>query len=200
MRYNEKRVQELLKQPRGEENVEELLVLNYGLLVTQLRKFYMYFNPDALSLGYEALYKAVMTYDYTTNNKFSTYATVCIYNSLASYLRDQKNKIVEISYDVPVDGYTLLDILESGERTDAGMDKHLTATTLERAIILALKEMTNPLHAAITELWVQSEFEMTHVKIAEVNGCTQSYVSQVIKKFRKTIKSKLGELENETSI
>lgn len=196
VKYNKDRVDALLKQPRGEENVEELIILNYGLMNRQMGKFFMHNNPDALSVAYEALYNAIMTFDTEKNNRFSTYASVCIYNGLGSYARSKKDKPIDISYDASTENYSLLEILESGDTADGRTLVGNGISNIEKAVQLALEEFSNPLHRSIAEAWSTSEFELTHVKIAKGAGCSQSYVSQIIKRFRKAIKNKLEEINN----
>lgn len=197
MRYDKERVVELLKQPRDDENVEELIKMNYGLMRKQLKRFHLVSDPDAISIAYEALYKAIMTFEPLKNNMFSTYASVCIYNALGSYIRILKNQIKTISYETPIEGdLALIDILESNDTADGRVLVDSGISDIDKAVSEALKELSNPLHRAIVDTWVESGFTLTHVKIAEKEGCTQSYVSQIIKRFKHSLKNKLEELKN----
>jgi RNA polymerase sigma factor (sigma-70 family) len=197
MTYDRDRVEYLLGQEKTEEVVEELIVLNFGLMQTQLNKFYLYDDPDALSFAYESLYKAIMTYDKSTNHKFSTYATVCIYNRLGSYVRSLNSQIASntVYYEEPVgDGsLTFLDTLESRDTADGKLIDDCGVSEVVAQLRDCIGELKNPLHYLIVNTWIESEFNLTHSKIAEELNCTQSYVSQTIKAFKNKLKKKLGE-------
>jgi DNA-directed RNA polymerase specialized sigma subunit len=198
MRYNKERVDYLLTQPKTEQVVNELLRLNYGLLVEQLKRFYLYDDPDALSLGYEVLHKAITTYDPKNTTKFSTYATVCIYNRLGSHIRslNTQSNIDTISYHATNDqGIAYVDILESDLTADGGHELQCRMTVLERAIMLSYKELRNQNHINIIRSWVASDFTETQDNLAKKHRCSQVYVVQIIKKFRGMIKTKMEELQ-----
>lgn len=189
----------LLRQPKSEEVLNELIALNFGLLKAQLNKFYLYDDPDALSFAYEALLKAINTFDVSKNNKFSTYATVCIYNRLGSYIRSLHANQVELVYyeeSVLGDDTPLINVIDSGVRTDLGVIKKDHIVDTYTAVEILVQEMTNPLQRTIIITWRNSGFSMTHENIAKDIGCTQSYVSQVLKKFFKKVKYKLEEIEH----
>src|SRR5206468_11573714 len=106
MRYDRQRVDALAIMSKTKEVVDELLQLNYGLIDKQLRKLYVENHPDALSFGYEALYNAIMTYDHKKKIRFSTYASVCIYNAIGNYIRKLKSMEATqvISLNAPIKG------------------------------------------------------------------------------------------------
>lgn len=192
-----RRIEYLLTQPKTEDVINELITLNYGLLKAQLFKFYLYDDPDALSFAYEALLKAINTFDGSKNNKFSTYATVCIYNRLGSYVRSLHNQKVEVVYyedSVIEGGPTLLNVIDSGVRTDHGVLIKDHIVDVKTVVNLLIDGTSNALQRRIFVVWRDSEFKATHENIATIVGCTQSYVSQVIKKFSKKVKYKLEEL------
>jgi RNA polymerase sigma factor (sigma-70 family) len=189
----------LLNQPKTEEVINELILLNKGLLNKQLYKFYLLNDPDALSFAYEALYKAIITFKPESNNQFSTYATVCMYNRLGSYVRSLHKQELEVVYyeeSVLADGSTLQDVIDNGFRTDAPtliFDGIVEALIVVDDLILTMR---NPLQRCVATEWRESNFTATHETIAANIGCTQSYVSQIIKKLVAKAKHKLGELEN----
>lgn len=190
MAYDTNRSDYLLKQAKTEDVVEELITLNFGLINKQLHKFYLYNDPDALSFAYEALYKAILTFDPNKNNKFSTYATVCIYNRLGSYVRALKAQQETLSYDE----------LENECHSDSA-DKNIMAEcaiyNIEIAAIRARCSLSNATHRLIVDTWVNSNYTKTHSTIASELGFTQPYVTQVISKYKKILKRKLEEIDNE---
>lgn len=167
------------------------------MIYKQLHKFYLVEDHDALSLAYEALYNAIITYDVSKSCKLSTYATVCIYNALGSYVRKLQSQanLDTISYEVPIgeDGNTLLNKLKSDLTADREVLSDCGVSLIANATRESLETLTNPLHRKIVDSWVDSEFTLTQDRIAAMHGCTQSYVAQIIKRFKNTLKKKLEE-------
>ena len=202
MKCDKNRIEELLLLPKTEDVVTELIELNQGLVYAQLRKFYLEDDPDAISLAYEALFRAILNFEPNKNHKFSTYATVCIYNRLGSYVRSLNTQSIlnTISYDQLIneddeDGMTILDTFESPfTAEDEAISSYGVSSTLQ-----VLKEcynaLKNPSHKSIVGAWIESDFEKTHTKIAEELQCSQAYVTQVLKSFKNTLKNKLEGLE-----
>ncbi len=189
------RSDELLLMDKSPEVVEELIKLNEGLIGTQLKKFGLVGDPEALSLGYEALYKAIMTFNTSRSNKFSTYATVCIYNKLGSYVRSINTTINKntISYDAPVDdkGTTHLDRFESALTADGRLLEETGVKEIMQCVEQCIAEVNNKTQRNILEYWRESMFRATHREIASKLDCSQSYVSQTLNRFRSNLKNKL---------
>lgn len=190
MKYDKQRVDYLLTQPRTADNVNELIALNYGLIDKQLRKFHMYNDPDALSIAYEALSNAINTFD-AKSSKLSTYATVCIYNRLGSYVRSLKSQPeAPILYEKPISqGLRLVDVLEHPEQVDSAM----RLKEIRVAIGKCYFSLTNNLHRRIVVTWIQSEFTMTTTEIGKRVGCSQVYASTVLKQFKTKLEAMLNE-------
>lgn len=194
--YDKERVEYLLQQPKTEANINELIELNVGLVRKQLIKFGFQYDTDALCVGYEALYKAIITFKPSKGHKFSTYATVCIYNRLGSYLRSLNTEIIKctVSYDAPLsEDLVLLDTLHSTLSADGQIVEESSISYIKETVAICLSTVTNTTKKSILELWIKSEFLMSHTDIAEALNYSQSYVSQVIRNFRKELKQKLEE-------
>ncbi len=189
------RSDELLLMDKSPEVVEELIKLNKGLIGKQLKKFGLIRDPEALSIGYEALYRAIMTFNTSRSSKFSTYATVCIYNSLGSYVRSLNTTINKniISYDAPVDdeGTTYLDSFESTLTADGKLLEEAGVKEIMQCVELCIAEINNKTQKSILEYWRKSMFKATHKEIASELNCSQSYVSQTLNRFRCNLKNKL---------
>ena len=189
------RSDELLLMDKSPEVVEELIKLNTGLIWEQLKKFGLVGDPEALSIGYEALYTSIMTFDASRSNKFSTYATVCIYNSLGSYVRSLNTVINKntISYDVPVDdkGTVHLDSFESTLTADGRLLEEAGVEEIMQCVEQCIAEVNNKTQRNILKYWRDSMFKATHKEIAAKFNCSQSYVSQTINRFRCNLKNKL---------
>ena len=84
-----------------QDDINAMIAKHSGLIFNQLKKFNLAKDPEAESIGYEALYNAILTYDQSKNVQFSTYASVCIYNALGSYVRTQnkQRQLEVISYN-----------------------------------------------------------------------------------------------------
>jgi RNA polymerase sigma factor (sigma-70 family) len=189
------RTEELLLLEKTPIVVEELLILNSGLIGCQLKKFGLLGDPEAESLGYEALYNSIMTFDTSRSNKFSTYASVCIYNKLGSYVRSLNTSIRKntISYDEYVDdkGTTHLDRFESPHTADGKLMERVSIENIMKCVDACIDEVTNETQKSILELWRDSEFTATNKEIASKLTCSQSYVSQTLIRFRNNLKCKL---------
>lgn len=170
-----------------------LITINQGLVWAQLHKFSLSKDEEAYSVANEALYKAIMSYDFVSSS-FSTYASVCIYNSLGNYVRTLKTKknTSTISYNAPVpnmDGLTYLDLLE-----DTNPEDYETFESYSELLdILAdcLEYFTDSKSRAIILLWANSDYTMSSTDIAVEIGCTQSYVSRKINQYRGLLRNKL---------
>ena len=82
-------------------DMNSLIKDNLGLVYKQIARLKLFDDPEAESIGYEALWTAAKTFDESKGYKFSTYAMCCIYNALGSYIRtlNKKSRIETISYD-----------------------------------------------------------------------------------------------------
>lgn len=183
--------EELLDQQRNEEILNKIIVDNEGLIYKQLHKFGLVMDPEAQSYGYEALYSAAATYKGARGIKFSTYATVCIYNRLGSYVRTLKN-ITNTStvFMEDMSDYTF----ESSHTADGRILQQDSVDTIMSRFNECLQDEINPVKIQILSTWSESKFTMTHVNISKEVGCSQTYVTQVINQFRKKLKLKLGEV------
>lgn len=186
----------LFKKGLTKEVMNEIVVLNEGLIYSQINKLHLKDNDDALSEAYNAMFNAITTYDYEKDATFSSYATVCIYNSLGCLIRTmhtQFNKSIT-SYDKPLDedgNLFLLDILESSDTSDGHYLSNETVKIIDKAVTDTCHKWHNNTHKDIILTWRESGYTMLQSDIAETLGITQTYVSQVINKFRKELKKKL---------
>lgn len=195
MAYDKGRVEYLLalpKVPEVPEVVGELIKLNEGLVFMELKRFGLYNDNEAISFAYEALFIAIKTFDATKNNTFSTYATVCIYNKLGSYVRTLKNAPEIVSYDVQLeDGVDYLSLMESGDTADGNYLDKVSVVAIYQAVFKQYHLVKHPTQKLILDLWIDSQFKKPLIEIASKVNCSQSYVSKVIKQFRKGLEYRL---------
>lgn len=99
---------------------EQKIIDNMGLVHYVLHKYFPLYidNQDNIQNGYVGLIKAVDSFDESTGNTFSTYASRCIFNEIAMDLRRRNKYAKDISLhavlaegDTRDDPLTIEDIL-----------------------------------------------------------------------------------------
>jgi RNA polymerase sporulation-specific sigma factor len=180
--------------------LNETIRNNKGLLYKQLAKFGLLRDQDAESLGYEALYNAIDTFDSTKRIKLSTYATVCIYNALGSYLRTKlkKRQLEIISYNAVAyaeDGrnHEYVELMPSKINIEQDyVRKDLCQRTLQE-VKRQYSLISNAKQKAIIKVWIDSEYEASTIEIAKQVGISQPYTSQVLSCFKYKVRKKMEE-------
>ena len=185
--HDSERSEYLLQQEKTPEVVNELVILNEGLVYMLLNKFKLQNDPDAISYAYEALFNAIKTFDYNKGNKFSSYAVVCIYNSLCYYLRTLK----QIKEFVLEDTY--LNLFRSNLSADKQVIENDNIAFINKKIVECYNSFKNPLHKKVIAMWIESDFTITQEEIAQELGFSQSYVSRIIKKFKDKLEVMLND-------
>ena len=177
-----------------------LIQTHLGLVYSQLRKFGLLDDPEAESIGYEALYNAILKYDSSKGNKLSTVATVYIYNALGSYVRTLKAKrqlqvisYNNIAYTDDSDDHEFLDLLPSEHSVEDDYIHKEECSLAMRAFIKKYDMLTNEKHKLILATWRESDFTAQTKEIAKIVGVSQSYVSQVINNFKHSLRKELEE-------
>ena len=181
-------------------DVNTKIASNAGLIFKQLKKFNLAKDPEAESIGYEALYTALLTYDQSKNIQFSTYASVCIYNALGSYVRtlNKRRQLDIISYNniaYSEDGtdHEFVDFLPTPSDVEQDFMKKELHRIVREEFQKQYDALTNKKHQVILSLWRDSEYEASMVSIAKQAGVSQPYVSQVINSFKFNLRKKLEE-------
>ena len=149
---------------------------------------------DLVSIG--TLIKGISTYKLDKNIKLATYASRCIDNEILMFLRKNKRRKTEISFEdsLSYDGegneLHLEDIL--------GTDPDVVTKGIEEETEKSL------LHNEITKLNKRDKLimtlryglfnneEMTQKEVAEYLGISQSYISRIEKKIIRKIKSNVN--------
>lgn len=176
--------------------VDKTIDDNKGLVYRQLRRFGLVDDTEAISIGYEALYNAIINYDETKGNALSTVATVYIYNALGTYVRtlNRKRQIQTVSYNAPTEDGEVLDLLKS----ETNIEKEYCHKEMCRCAMEAFNKLydnlANDKHKLILGLWRESGFEASTVQLSKETGVSQSYVSQVINKYKHCLKKELEDM------
>ena len=177
---------------------EKLIEHNLRLVVFLAKK---YENTkvdleDLVSIGTIGLIKGVNTYKLDKNIKLATYASRCIDNEILMYLRKNKNRRKEVSfedslsYDAEGNELHLEDIL--------GTDSDIVTKGLEHETEKQLLEQEiNKLNKRDKEIMTLryglfNHEEMTQKDVANLLGISQSYISRIEKKVIKRLKNVVG--------
>lgn len=177
---------------------EKLIEHNLRLVVFLAKK---YENTkvdleDLVSIGTIGLIKGVNTYKLDKNIKLATYASRCIDNEILMYLRKNKKRRTEVSfedslsYDSEGNELHLEDIL--------GTDSDIVTKGLERETEKQLLEIEiNKLNKRDKQIMILryglfGHEEMTQKDVANLLGISQSYISRIEKKVIKRLKNVVG--------
>lgn len=141
---------------------------------------------DLVSIGSIGLIKGVETYNLDKNIKLATYASRCIDNEILMYLRKNKKRRGEISfedslsYDAEGNELRLEDIL--------GTDEDIVTRDLERETEKKLlygeidKLNGRDKEIMIMRYGLYNHKELTQKEVAQKLGISQSYISRIEKK------------------
>lgn len=182
------------------QDINAKIASNTGLIFKQLKKFNLAKDPEAESIGYEALYNAILTYDQSKSVQFSTYASVCIYNALGSYVRTQnKQRQLElisynnIAYSEDGTDHEFVDFFEDPSDVERDYIRRELLSMVKTEFQNQYDELTNEKHKLILSIWRDSDYEASMVEIAKQANVSQPYVSQVINGFKFKLKKRLEE-------
>lgn len=185
----------VLKAEKGDNEARKKLIEHNLRLVVFLAKKYENTGvdlEDLVSIGTIGLIKGVNTYKLDKNIKLATYASRCIDNEILMFLRKNKKRKTEISfedslsYDVEGNELHLEDILGTEEdivtkNIEKEDDKKLLYKELEN-----LNERDKEI--MILRYGLYNKPEMTQKDVANLLGISQSYISRIEKKVIKKLK------------
>lgn len=181
-------------------DINRLIASNTGLVYKQLKQFNLARDPEAESIGYEALYNAVLDFDSSKGTKLSTLATVYIYNALGSYVRtlNKKRQLEVISYNNVAytdegDEKEYVDFIPAHTTVEEAYIKQEKCKAVRQVFQELYDNLTNDKHKMILAKWRDSEYTATTKDLAKEVGVSQPYVSQVINNFKFKLKQRLEE-------
>jgi len=193
---SEEETKYLLLARDGDMEARNKLIEHNVRLVVFLAKKYEntgYDLEDLVSIGSIGLIKGINTYKMDKNIKLATYCSRCIANEILMFLRKNKKRRTEISfedalnYDAEGNELHLEDIL--------GTDEDIVYKEFESKIDkLALERELNLLndrerHIMKLRYGLNNTEEYTQKEVAKMLGISQSYISRIEKKVIKKIKS-----------
>jgi RNA polymerase sigma factor (sigma-70 family) len=176
------------------DSIEDTIKNNIGLIYMQLKRFSLIGDTEAESIAYEALWKAAKNYDKSRGNKFSTLAVVYIYNALCNYKRkiSKYNSLNIVSYDLEVtDNGSLADIIASEEDIAYDIERTELRKYAMDAFNVLLKKSEGTKRNSIMAVWKREHFSCTAAFIANELDLTPSYVSQVLRNIKHSLRKEL---------
>ena len=180
----------------GDKKARDILIEHNLRLVVFLAKKYENTNvdlEDLVSIGTIGLIKGVNTYKLDKNIKLATYASRCIDNEILMFLRKNKKRKTEISfedslsYDSEGNELHLEDILGTDDDIVTKELEHETDRKMLYEEIKNLKERDKRI--MILRYGLYDNDEMTQKDVAELLGISQSYISRIEKKVIKRLKN-----------
>ena len=183
------------KMAEGDRTARDRIIEHNLRLVSHIiRKYYgSYPEPDELlSIGSLGLMKAVDTFRYDKGARFATYGARCVQNEILMFLRKNRKRKTEISfednlsYDADGNELHLEDVL--GTEPDIvtkGLDDELNYNLLHEE----LKKLNNrDKEIIVLRYGLYGKDEMTQKDVAELLNISQSYISRIEKKIIKRLK------------
>ena len=180
-----------------EENMEarsKLIEHNLRLVVYIAKKFD---NTgvgveDLISIGTIGLIKGINTFNPTKNIKLATYASRCIENEILMYLRKNKKRRTEISFEdsLSYDGEGNELHLEDVLGTDADIvTKGLEEETEKKLLYQEIAKLKGrDKEIMILRYGLFGQKEKTQKEVATMLNISQSYISRIEKKVIKHLK------------
>ena len=191
----EEELKYLIKYQNGDNKAKNILIEHNLRLVVFIAKKYEstgYDIEDLVSIGSIGLIKGINTYKIDKNIKLATYASRCIANEILMYVRKNKNRKGEISfedalnYDSEGNELHLEDILG----TD---DNVVPDEIINKFDKIKLKEEIELLDDRDKQIMIMryglfNTKEYTQKEVADLLGISQSYISRIEKKVINKLK------------
>ncbi len=179
----------------GDKNARSKLIEHNLRLVVFLAKKYENTGvdlEDLVSIGSVGLIKGVNTYKLDKNIKLATYASRCIDNEILMFLRKNKRRKGEISFednlsfDSEGNELHLEDIL--GTDSDI-VTKGLEEETNKKLLYEEIEKLSDrDKKIMVLRYGLYNSEEMTQKDVAKLLGISQSYISRIEKKVIRRLK------------
>ena len=192
----EEEVKYVLKSMEGDEQARAKLIEHNLRLVVFLAKKYENTGvdlEDLVSIGTIGLIKGVGTYKLDKNIKLATYASRCIDNEILMFLRKNKKRRGEVSFedslsfDAEGNELRLEDIL--GTENDI-VTKGLEKETEKKLLYQEIEKLSGrDKQIMILRYGLYNKPEMTQKDVANLLNISQSYISRIEKKIIRRLKN-----------
>ena len=181
---------------KGDMSARNKLIEHNLRLVVFLAKKYdntMYDLEDLVSIGTIGLIKGVKTYKLDKNIKLATYASRCIDNEILMFLRKNKKRKTEVSFE---DSINLdsegneLHLEDVFGTEDNIVEKEYESIVDKECLINEIENLSKrDKEILILRYGLNNKKEYTQKEVADMLGISQSYISRIEKKAIKKLKS-----------
>ena len=178
--------EEFEKYHSGDMSARDRLIKHNLRLVTHVAKKY-YNNPqdneDIISIGTIGLIKAVQSFTYDKNTRFSTFASKCIENEILMSFRKQKGNENIIYLDDNLDvnndssNLSLKDSIQDEFETDVWVESQETRQEIAQLVFNCLSGRER--QVIILRYGLGGNASMTQQQVCEILGISRSYVSRI---------------------
>lgn len=178
--------EEFEKYHSGDMSARDRLIKHNLRLVTHVAKKY-YNNPqdneDIISIGTIGLIKAVQSFTYDKNTRFSTFASKCIENEILMSFRKQKGSENIIYLDDNLDvnndssNLSLKDSIQDEFETDVWVESQETRQEIAQLVFNCLSGRER--QVIILRYGLGGNAPMTQQQVCEILGISRSYVSRI---------------------
>ncbi|HCC32413.1 MAG TPA: RNA polymerase sporulation sigma factor SigE [Clostridiales bacterium] len=186
----------------GDGSVRSVLVeRNLRLVVYIARKFESSAVgiEDLVSIGTIGLIKAVNTFDPGKRIKLATYASRCIENEILMYLRRNRRRRAEVSFEEPLntDGEGNELLLSDVHGTDPDIICRQVEVEVDRMLLRQAMEGLAGREKRIMELrfGLADGQERTQKEVADILGISQSYISRLEKRTIKRLRHDMANMQ-----
>ena len=173
----------------------KLIEHNLRLVVFLSKKYdnTMYDLEELVSIGTIGLIKAIKTYKLDKNIKLATYASRCIDNEILMFLRKNKKRLSEVSFEDSINFDSEGNELHI-EDVFGTEDDLLEKTIVNKDNKVLLEEYVNNLSNRDRDIIVRryglfGKKELTQKELADKMDISQSYISRIEKKIIKKLKN-----------
>ena len=186
----------VIKSNNGDVDARNKLILHNLRLVVFLAKKYDNTNEtleDLVSIGSIGLIKGINTYKPDKNIKLATYASRCIENEILMFLRKNKKRNSEISFEdsINFDGEGNELHLEDVFGTDPELIPKAYEDKIDKIILLKEIEKLSDRDKEVIKMryGLMGSEEYTQKEVADMLGISQSYISRIEKKTIKKLQN-----------
>ena len=186
----------VIKSNNGDMSARNKLIEHNLRLVVFLAKKYDNANEtleDLVSIGTIGLIKGIETYKIDKNIKLATYASRCIENEILMFLRKNKRRNAEISFEdsINFDGEGNELHLEDVFGTDPELIPKAYEDKIDKIILLKEIDKLSDRDKEIIKMryGLMGSEEYTQKEVADMLGISQSYISRIEKKTIKKLQS-----------
>lgn len=185
----------LIKAQKGDLKARNKLIEhNLRLVVFIAKKYETTLDnlEDIVSIGTIGLIKGINTYKIDKNIRLATYASRCISNEILMYLRKNKKRVSDISfeealtYDAEGNELHLEDIISEDEDITYREYEKQTDIEILKKYLDKLNERDKKI--MIMRYGLYNTQEYTQKEVAEILGISQSYISRIEKKVIKKLR------------